>query len=100
MSARHSREWHAVTELPEAIEGERRELLVMLMKPACAVGRSGRDWRFTYPDSGGWHTVHEIRQDRIKPFEVARILCGEAFTSHELEAEMLGVLRRLTGGKP
>lgn len=92
--------WTPVHEVPEAIQGERRELIEMLMKPSTGAERAGRWWRFTYPDSGGWRTVHEIRQDRINPMEVARILSGEAFTSHAIEHEMLLVLRRLTGGKP
>lgn len=94
------REWQWVSEVPPEIQGERRELLEMIFahttrKGASWAGPSPRTWKFTFPDSGGYSTVVEVRQDQISPMRVAGILSGEAFMTERLEAEVLEVLRRI-----
>ncbi|KKB80816.1 hypothetical protein VW35_00990 [Devosia soli] len=100
MTTVKEREWHVVDAVPEEITGVRRELLEMLLlsttrKTAQWSGPSPRRWKFVFPDSGGWSTVEEIRQDQITPSRVAAILSGEAFAAEKYEAEVLNVLRRL-----
>lgn len=97
---RKEREWHVVDVIPEEITGVRRELLEMLLRSATRKtaqwsGPSPRRWRFIFPDSGGYSTVEEIRQDQITPSRVAAILSGEAFSSDRYETEVLNVLRRM-----
>ena len=95
-----SRVWNTVTEIPPEITGVRRELLEMLLsattrKVAQWSGPSPRRWKFVFPDSGGWSTVEEIRQDQVTPSRIANILSGEAFSSERYESEVLRVLRMM-----
>lgn len=95
-----NREWHWASEVPAEIQGERRELLEMVFahtsrKGASWAGPSPRTWRFTFPDSGGWSSVVDLRQDQITPMRVAEILSGEAFAADRLNREVMEVLRRI-----